>query len=94
MSIAPLPPDLEQFVQDQLAQGKYHSASEVVADAVRLLRERVDRLASLRADIDQGIVQLDRGQYVDLDSDGDIDAFFDDAEERASQRLKPTRDDV
>ncbi len=40
-----LPPDLQQFVLDQLAAGKYQSASYVVWDAVRLVRERELRLA-------------------------------------------------
>ena len=90
----PLPPDLEQFVQDQLAQGKYQSAADVVSDAVRLLREREERLAALRSDIDRGVDQLDRGEYITLESEDDIDAFFADIEQRANQRVKPVRDDV
>ena len=94
MSSPPLPPDLEQFVQDQLAQGKYRSASEVMCDAVRLLREREERLAALRSDIELGIVQIDHGEFIELETDDDIDMFFNDVEARAGQRLKPSRDDM
>jgi len=87
VSRAPLPPDLEQFVFDQLAKGKYQSATDVVCDAVRLLREREERLESLRAEIDQGIEQLDAGEFIEIDSDTALQAFFDDIEERGKQRL-------
>lgn len=86
MSPDSLPPDLAQFVSDQLALGKYDSASDVVCDAVRLLREREERLKSLRTDIRKGIEQLDAGECVDLESDDDIDTFFDDVLARAAER--------
>jgi putative addiction module CopG family antidote len=34
-----LPPELEQFVQQEIAEGKYQSAEEVVRAALRLLQE-------------------------------------------------------
>lgn len=81
-----LPPDLAQFVADQLAQGKYDSASDVVCDAVRLLREREERFATLRAEVTRGVSQLDAGEYVELETDDDIDVFFDDVLTRAAER--------
>ena len=38
MSILTLPPDLGQFVQEQVAAGNYQTEQELVADAVRVLR--------------------------------------------------------
>ena len=35
-----LTPELEKFVADRLGSGLYHSASEVIRDALRLLREK------------------------------------------------------
>jgi antitoxin ParD1/3/4 len=87
MSTTPLPPELEQFVFDQLAKGKYQSATDVVCDAVRLLREREERLESLRREIDRGLAQLDAGEFIELNSDAELRAFFDDIEERGKQRL-------
>jgi putative addiction module CopG family antidote len=87
MSIPSLPPDLAQFIHDQLAAGKYASESEVVCDAVRLLRDRESRLESLRSEITRGIDQLDRGEYIELDSDESLDEFIGDIETRAQKRL-------
>lgn len=81
-----LPPDLESFVADQLAQGKYPSASHVVCDAVRLLREREERRCRLQADIEQGIAQIATGDFIELDSDQAIDHFFNDVVTRATER--------
>lgn len=39
MNLSGLPVDLEEFIQQELAQGTYRSEAELVADAVRLLRE-------------------------------------------------------
>ncbi len=87
MSMPSLPPDLAQFIHDQLAAGKYAWESEVVCDAVRLLRDRETRLASLRTEIARGFDQLDRGEYVELDSDESLDDFIGDIEARAQKRL-------
>ena len=81
-----LPPDLAQFVADQLAQGKYESASDVVCDAVRLLREREERLAALRIDVDRGVAQIAAGEFVELETDDDVDLFFNDVLARAAER--------
>lgn len=81
-----LPPDLASFVADQLAQGKYPSASDVVCDAVRLLREREERRRALQADIDQGLIQSTNGDFIELDSDSAVDDFFADVLTRAAER--------
>jgi len=61
-----LTPTLEKLVQKRVASGRYGSASEVVREALRLLeqRDRLDhaRLRDLRASVDVGIQQLDRGE--------------------------------
>jgi antitoxin ParD1/3/4 len=54
---------LESFVQDKVASGDYKTASEVVREGLRLLRDRdQDRLASLKKDIALALSQLDRGE--------------------------------
>lgn len=53
-----LTPELEQFVIDRVKSGLYHSSSEVVREALRLLREQDRlkelRLAELKNDIQKG----------------------------------------
>lgn len=60
-----LPPDLEQFVQERIASGRAGSPDHVIAEALALLREQemddAERLAALRADIDDGLASLTRG---------------------------------
>jgi antitoxin ParD1/3/4 len=82
---------LQQFVQDQLATGKYHSASDVVCDAVRLLRDREGRLAALRQEIDRGALQLDSGEFTEIESEDALHAFFDEVESRSQNGLSGKR---
>jgi antitoxin ParD1/3/4 len=64
-----LTPELEEFVSKLVEAGRYRSASEVVRAAIRLLQdleaERSAKLDALRAGIDAGIEELDRGDGAD-----------------------------
>ncbi|MEH2274632.1 MAG: type II toxin-antitoxin system ParD family antitoxin [Nostoc sp.] len=64
-----LTPELEQLVKDKVNSGKYHSVSEVMGEALRLLEERDhirdQRLAELKAKIQEGIEASERGEVVD-----------------------------
>jgi antitoxin ParD1/3/4 len=82
----PFPADLQQFVDSQVASGNYPSVAEVVCQAVRLMRDRERRLASLRTEVDQGLTQLDAGDCVTIESDDELRGFFDDIERRSQQR--------
>jgi antitoxin ParD1/3/4 len=66
-----LPPELERLVNEKVASGLYDSASDVVRDALRLLRERDEvrslALTELRKDVMAGIEELDRGESAVLD---------------------------
>ena len=61
-----LTPELEQYVNGKVQSGLYHSASEVIREGLRLLREKDEvhqrKLQALRRDIQIGIDQADRGQ--------------------------------
>ena len=63
-----LTPELEQYVQEKVAGGLYYSASEVIREGLRLLKEREQlqqlRLQELRQDIQAG---LDSGAATPLD---------------------------
>jgi antitoxin ParD1/3/4 len=66
-----LTPELERLVNDKVATGLYTSASEVVREALRLLKDqdeiRAVTLQELKRDVAAGVEQLDRGQSSALD---------------------------
>ena len=75
-----LTPSLEQFVRDRAESEDYNNASEVVREAIRLLRRVEERRAlkmeRLRAAIRDGDEALARGEFTDLNSDRELDEFF------------------
>ena len=60
-----LTPELEQYVNGKVQSGMYHTASEVIREGLRLLKEREElhqqKLADLRQALQIGIDQADRG---------------------------------
>ena len=62
-----LTPELEQLVNDKVKTGMYQTASEVIREGLRLLRERDQRLEALRRDVRTGFEAVERGEYTDFD---------------------------
>lgn len=54
----------EVFIRNEVASGRYGSASEVVREALRALEERKTKLAALRAHLAEGAAQAARGEFV------------------------------
>ncbi|MEH2061915.1 MAG: type II toxin-antitoxin system ParD family antitoxin [Nostoc sp.] len=61
--------ELEQFIQSQVASGKYNSNEEVILAGIKLLEEREriykGRFEELQREIAIGVEQLDRGERLD-----------------------------
>lgn len=66
-----LTPRLEKLVNQKVTSGLYHSASEVIREGLRLLREqdelRQQRLKELRHEIALGLEEAQRGESKPLD---------------------------
>ncbi len=60
-----LGPHWEGFVREQVASGRYATASEVVRAALRELEARTQALDALRAHLDEGAAQAARGEFVE-----------------------------
>ncbi len=45
----------DRYIADQLATGRYRTASEVIREGLRLHEERELKLAALRAALEQGL---------------------------------------
>lgn len=58
-----------EFVEGEIASGDYGTASEVVRDALRLLRRekaaREEKLVILRREVGIGIAQADAGEFTE-----------------------------
>jgi antitoxin ParD1/3/4 len=78
-----LTPELEQYVQERVSSGLYYSASEVIREGLRLLKEREQlhqiRVQELRQDIQAG---LDSGEATPLN----MQAVKEKARQRHRQR--------
>ena len=66
--------ELEELVNEKVKSGLYNSASEVVREGLRLLKEQDElrriRREELKREIRKGIEQLDRGEVVIYESPG------------------------
>jgi antitoxin ParD1/3/4 len=56
----------EKFVKEQIASGRFASASEVVRAALRELEEKGERLKALQDHLAEGALQAKRGEYVEF----------------------------
>ena len=63
-----LKPDLERFLQDEVRSGRFASMDDAVNAAVALLQTDRDSggwdVDELRAEVDVGIAEADRGEFV------------------------------
>lgn len=73
-----IPPEIEEMVQSIFRSGQYDSESDVIREALGLLRQR----DLLRRDINEGIAQIDRGERIAADE------VFQELEEKAAQLAK------
>lgn len=78
-----LPDQMKQWVEEQVATGRYANSSDLIRDLIREDQDRVHGLAELRALIDEGIASgvsdrtvadIRREVLAELGLDGDADA--------------------
>ena len=80
-----------EVIRQMVANGSYDDASQVVDDALRLLKARWQDdqadLDWLRGEIQLGFDAFDRGEIVDLDSEADIENLSAEIRRRGRERL-------
>lgn len=85
------PPEIRQFVQQELAKGNYQSEEELVLVAVRFLRDSNLRIEQLREGLKTRLDGLDRGLGMELEDEESLGTFFDQIEAEVDQELAPGR---
>ena len=64
-------PELDDFLQNRVNSGRYQTTSEVVCEALRLLerqeRERDEAFQRLKAKLERGAGEAERGELLDGD---------------------------
>lgn len=75
-----LTPALEKFIRERAESDDYNNASEVVREALRLLKQSEElqalRLERLRQSIRAGDAALADGSYTEIETDEELDRFF------------------
>jgi len=94
-----LTPHFSRYVRDKVKSGRYADASEVVRDALRRLEQEevFQEQAPLldppdaAAMIQQAVDSVERGNYIDLNGDEELRAFFTDVVERGKKRFSQSK---
>lgn len=75
-----LTPKLEEYVRTKVEAGLYNNASEVVREALRLMKEyegvRRLKLARLRKALAKGEADLAAGRFTTIEDDDELAEFF------------------
>ena len=85
----PFPPELEQFVRQELASATYRSRENLIVEAVRLLRDSKTGLRRLQEQVKLRLDRLDRGEGIELDAES-LGEFFDEVESEVQEELAGT----
>ena len=85
----------DRFIDAGINSGRFSNASEVVREGLRLLEQREledkAKLKWLRTAAKEGFDDIERGDYVTLRSDRDIEEFMRKVGEEASAELEAQR---
>lgn len=77
--------EFAEFVEREIASGSYISASEVVRDALRMMKRdhemEAEKLHLLRLELKRGLVEKEKRQF----SSRSVDVIFEEAVENATQ---------
>lgn len=65
-----LTPELEKYVSEQVETGVYQTASDVIREGLRLLKQQdEEHLAALRRDVRAGFASIERGEFEEYDEE-------------------------
>ena len=79
---APFPDELQQLIADEMSAGSYANPQDVVTAGVQLLRQQREELERLKAEVQIGIDQMERGEYNEYSRE-ELRELFERLKERA-----------
>ena len=83
--VATLTPDLEEFIQSEVSVGHVASREELIAAALRGMRDRQSQLESLRKEL--ALDDPGEGENIILETPEDFRAYAEDVIARGKERL-------
>ncbi len=86
-----LTPELEALIKKKIESGDYNSASEVVRDALKLLKEqdqlRELRREEIRREVMKGVEQMKNGEYTTISNKEEAEQMIEKIKREGRQRL-------
>jgi antitoxin ParD1/3/4 len=80
------------FVSEQLETGRFQNASEVVRAALSIMEkqnaEDAAKLEALRREVMIGVEQYERGEYIEINSEEELDQLFADIHAEIEAEMK------
>lgn len=83
-----LTPELTQYIEAELASGRYASAGEIIVRALTLLKSGEDDYVRWQTEVRERLKQLDAGDGIVIDGLDELDEFFENVNERGLHRYE------
>lgn len=80
-----LTPEQKQYVEQQIATGRYTSESELVQHALEVLQRRDEQIAQIQEGYQQGLADLAAGRSTTIDSPEAAKAFGEKIKQRGRE---------
>ena len=75
-TIEAVSPELQRYIDQALAEGRYVSTEAILNDAVRLLEERDRRLRDMRDAVEEGFRSLEEDGPIEIQDESELRNFF------------------
>ena len=75
-AVEALSPEMQQYIDQALAEGRYSTPQAVLSDAVQLLQERDRRLREMREAVEDGYRSLEEGEPIVIRDKTELRSFF------------------
>jgi antitoxin ParD1/3/4 len=75
----------KQYVERQVATGKYASESALVQQALEVLQRRDKRIAEVQAGVERGVADMEAGRYRTISTPAEAEALAEEIKQRGRE---------